>query len=61
MKQANFMAALLISVSLYGHAQQPKTVLSNAGKPIESLQFSFSGYRSNHLCLTYDGYQGIGL
>jgi hypothetical protein len=36
-------------------------VLSKAGKPIESLRFSFSGYRSSHLCLSYDGYQGIGL
>lgn len=36
-------------------------VLDNAGKPIESLRFSFSNYQSRSLCLTYDGYQGIGL
>jgi hypothetical protein len=36
-------------------------VVLDAGKPIESLRFTFSGYKSRNLCLTYDGYQGIGL
>lgn len=36
-------------------------VLEKNGKPIESIRFSFSGYRGKHLCLTYDGYQGIQL
>jgi hypothetical protein len=36
-------------------------VLEKNGEPIESLRFSFSGYRKNRLCLTYDGYQGIQL
>jgi hypothetical protein len=36
-------------------------VLDDTGRPIESLRFSFSTYESKRLCLTYDGYQGIGL
>jgi len=36
-------------------------VLSSDGKPIESVRFSFSGYKSTELCMAYDGYQGIGL
>ena len=36
-------------------------VVLEEGKPIESLRFSFSGYKTRKLCLTYDGYQGIGL
>jgi len=31
------------------------------GKPVESLWFRFSTYKSARLCLSYDGYQGIGL
>lgn len=31
------------------------------GKPVESLWFRFSMYKSTRLCLSYDGYQGIGL
>jgi len=36
-------------------------VLDATGKPIESIRFKFSGYKSTNLCMTYDGYQGIGL
>jgi hypothetical protein len=36
-------------------------VLSSDGKPIESVKFKFSEYKSVELCMTYDGYQGIGL
>lgn len=36
-------------------------VLDSSGKPIESVHFKFSDYKSNDLCMTYDGYQGIGL
>ena len=36
-------------------------VLDSSGKPIESVRFKFSDYKSTDLCLTYDGYQGIGL
>jgi len=36
-------------------------VLGPEGKPIESLRFRFSDYKSTALCMTYDGYQGIGL
>lgn len=32
-----------------------------SGKPIESVWFAFSGYKSTDLCMTYDGYQGIQL
>ena len=31
------------------------------GKPVESLWFRFTNYNSIHLCMSYDGYQGIGL
>ena len=31
------------------------------GKSVESLWFRFSDYKSNNLCMFYDGYQGIGL
>ena len=36
-------------------------VLGNDGKPIESLWFKFSQYKSVDLCMAYDGYQGVGL
>ncbi len=36
-------------------------VLGAHGKPIESLWFRFSDYKSVDLCMSYDGYQGIGL
>jgi hypothetical protein len=36
-------------------------VLDSSGKPIESVRFKFSDYQSTDLCMTYDGYQGIGL
>ena len=36
-------------------------VLDSSGKPIESLRFRFSEYKSAELCMSYDGYQGIGL
>jgi hypothetical protein len=36
-------------------------VLSADGKPIESVRFKFSEYKSGELCMSYDGYQGIGL
>jgi len=36
-------------------------VLDSSGKPIESVRFKFSEYKSTDLCMTYDGYQGIGL
>jgi hypothetical protein len=36
-------------------------VLDSHGKSVESLWFRFSNYKSIHLCMSYDGYQGIGL
>jgi hypothetical protein len=36
-------------------------VLGDQGKPIESFWFRFSDYKSADLCMSYDGYQGIGL
>jgi hypothetical protein len=36
-------------------------VLGADGKPIESVRFKFSEYKSTALCMNYDGYQGIGL
>ena len=36
-------------------------VLDSSGKPIESVRFKFSDYKSTDLCMAYDGYQGIGL
>jgi hypothetical protein len=36
-------------------------VLSADGKPIESVRFRFSEYKTTELCMNYDGYQGIGL
>jgi len=36
-------------------------VLDSSGKPIESVRFKFSDYKSTELCMAYDGYQGIGL
>ena len=36
-------------------------VIDGNGKPVESVRFRFSDYRSDHLCMTYDGYQGMQL
>lgn len=36
-------------------------VLDSGGKPIESVWFKFSDYKSTELCMAYDRYQGIGL
>jgi len=36
-------------------------VLDSRGKSVESLWFRFAGYKSADLCMSYDGYQGIGL
>lgn len=36
-------------------------VLDSSGKPIESVRFKFSDYKSTDLCMSYDGYQRIGL
>lgn len=36
-------------------------VLDSSGKPIESVRFKFSDYKSTNLCMSYDGYEGIGL
>ena len=37
------------------------SVLGSDGKPIESVKFKFSEFKSTQLCMAYDGYQGIGL
>src|SRR5277367_6494056 len=36
-------------------------VVDARGKAVESLWFRFADYSSVHLCMSYDGYQGIGL
>ena len=36
-------------------------VVNAHGKSVESLWFRFADYKSRHLCMFYDGYQGIGL
>jgi hypothetical protein len=36
-------------------------VVDAHGKTEESLWFRFTSYDSLHLCMSYDGYQGIGL
>jgi hypothetical protein len=36
-------------------------VLTSDGKRIQSFWFRFSDYRSDALCLSFDGYQGIQL
>jgi hypothetical protein len=36
-------------------------VVDAHGKSVESLWFRFTSYNSKHLCMSYDGYQGIGL
>ena len=41
--------------------QHMLVVLDSSGKPIESVRFKFSAYKSTDLCMTYDGYQGMGL
>jgi hypothetical protein len=35
--------------------------IDSSGKPVESIRFRFSDYKSNRLCMTYDGYQGMQL
>jgi hypothetical protein len=37
------------------------SVLDSKGKPIESVWFKFSEFKSTNVCMAYDGYQGIGL
>jgi hypothetical protein len=41
--------------------QHLAVVLDSDGKPIESVRFRFSDYKSTELCMAYDGYQGIRL
>jgi hypothetical protein len=36
-------------------------ILDGAGKPVESVHFKFSSFKSADLCMTYDGYQGMQL
>ena len=36
-------------------------VVNAKGRPVESLWFQFSHYGGSRLCMSYDGYQGIGL
>jgi hypothetical protein len=36
-------------------------LVDSHGKPVESLRFRFVSYKSVHLCMSYDGYGGIGL
>jgi hypothetical protein len=36
-------------------------VVTSDGKPIQSLKFSFSHYKSSELCVYFDGYQGVQL
>jgi hypothetical protein len=36
-------------------------VLDSRGKPIQSVHLKFSDYKTSDLCMSYDGYQGIGL
>lgn len=36
-------------------------VIDGSGKPVESVRLRFSAYKGNHLCMTYDGYQGMQL
>jgi len=36
-------------------------VLDAHGKPVESLWFRFSDYKSSQLCMSYDEYQGVQL
>jgi hypothetical protein len=36
-------------------------VLDSRGKPVESLWFKFSDYKSTELCMAYDAYQGVEL
>ena len=37
------------------------SVLDARGKPVESLWFRFSQFKSNTLCMSYDEYQGVQL
>jgi hypothetical protein len=37
------------------------SVLDSKGKPIESVWFKFSEFKSTNVCMAYGGYQGIGL
>jgi hypothetical protein len=43
------------------HERHLLVVLDSHGKPVESLWFRFSNYKSGDLCMSYDGYQGVGL
>jgi len=36
-------------------------VLTSEGKPIQAMRFKFSEYKVDHLCMSFDGYQGIQL
>ena len=36
-------------------------VLDSGGKPVESLWFRYSAFKSTTLCMAYDGYQGLAL
>lgn len=36
-------------------------ILDRTGKPVESVHFKFSTYRTADLCMSYDGYQGMQL
>ena len=36
-------------------------VVDSHGKPVESLWFRFASYKSVHLWMSHDGYQGMGL
>jgi len=36
-------------------------IIDPSGKSVESVWFRFSAYKSPHLCMAYDGYQGMGL
>lgn len=37
------------------------TVIDSTGRPLESVRLNFSAYKSSASCLSYDGYQGIGI
>jgi hypothetical protein len=41
--------------------RHPLAILDAHDKPVESLWFRFATFKTTHLCMDYDGYQGIGL
>ncbi len=43
------------------HDRHLLAVVGASGKSVESLWFRFSDFKSNNLCMSYDGYQGIGM